>query len=187
MKKTLLLAGVACLFAANANAEFKLNPYVGADYNYDFWRMDRDARDALKDHSNGGTVVAGVKLNKWLGAEAFYQLSVPETKNVADEKYHSRLQAYGVDVLGYLPLGCDNKFELLAGLGIGEYEVKYRVTNPDFQASDKEEGIGYRLTAGAQYNLDANWSIRGTYRHVYVNKMFLNDLNELSLGVRYNF
>ena len=33
MKKTLLLAGVASLFAVNtANAEVK--PYVGLDYNY---------------------------------------------------------------------------------------------------------------------------------------------------------
>ena len=54
-------------------------------------------------------------------------------------------------------------------------------------SSDKDEGVGYRLTAGAQYNLDEDWSVRATYRHVYVNKMFLNDLNELSLGVRYHF
>ena len=31
MKKTLLLAGVACLMTANANAGM-LSPYVGADY-----------------------------------------------------------------------------------------------------------------------------------------------------------
>ena len=181
MKKTLLLAGVACLFAANANAE--LTPYVGADYNYDMWGMDQYAEDALIDHSHGGTVVAGTKFNKWAGVEAFYQLTKQESNHFAASLYHSRLQAYGADAMAYLPLGCENKFELLAGLGMGEYEVKVREDG----VADKFEGIGYRLTAGAQYNLDANWSVRGTYRHVYVNKTFLNDLNEISLGVRYNF
>ena len=32
MKKTLLMAGVACMFAANANAEIR--PYAGLDFNY---------------------------------------------------------------------------------------------------------------------------------------------------------
>jgi len=181
MKKTLLLAGVACLFAANANAE--LTPYIGADYNYDMWGMDQAFEDALIDHTDGGTIIAGTKFNKWTGVEAFYQLSTETSNHHEGNRYHSRLQAYGVDALGYLPLGCDQKFELLAGLGIGEYEAKVRENS----TTDKFEGVGYRLTAGAQYNLDANWSVRGTYRHVYVNKIFLNDLNELSLGVRYNF
>ncbi len=181
MKKTLLLAGVACLFAASANAE--MTPYVGADYTYSMWRMDQEAENALIDHSDSGAVVAGVKFNKWFGVEAFYQLSKQESNHYDDSRYHSRMQAYGVDALGYLPLGCDQKFELLAGLGFGEYEVKVREDG----YADKFEGNGYRLTAGAQYNLDENWSVRGTYRHVYVNKIFLNDLNELSLGVRYNF
>ena len=181
MKKTLLLAGVACLFAANANAE--LTPYVGADYNYDMRGMDQYAETALIDHSHGGSIVAGTKFNKWTGVEAFYQLTRQNSNHHNGHKFHDRMQAYGVDALGYLPLGCEQKFELLAGLGIGEYDMKVRVVN----TSTKEHGYGYRLTAGAQYNLDEDWSVRATYRHVYVNKSFLNDLNELSLGVRYHF
>ena len=182
MNKTLLLAGVACLFAANASAE--MTPYVGADYTYSMLSMDAVAEDVLVDHAHGGALVAGTKFNKWSGVEAFYQLTKEESNHYEGAKFHDRMQAYGVDLLGYLPLGCDQKVELLAGLGLGEYEVKVREAG---YRSDKEEGIGYRLTAGAQYNLDENWSVRGTYRHVYVNKMFLNDMNELSLGVRYNF
>ena len=182
MNKGLLLAGVACLFATAANAE--LTPYVGADYTYSMRRMDTMAKEALVDHSVGAAVVAGVKLNKWAGLEAFYQITKPETNHIADgTKFHDRMQAYGLDAIGYLPLGCDQKFELLAGLGIGEYELKIREDGD----VEKFEGVGYRLTAGAQYNLDEHWTVRGTYRHVYVNKMFLNDLNEISLGLRYNF
>ena len=182
MKKTLLLAGVACLFAANANAE--LTPYVGVDYNYDMRGMDHAAQTALVDHSHGASVVAGTKFNKWSGVEAFYQLTRQNSNHHNGHRFHDRMQAYGIDALGYLPLGCEQKFELLAGLGIGEYEMKVRANSI---RADKYEGVGYRLTAGAQYNIDEDWSVRATYRHVYVNKMFLNDLNELSLGVRYHF
>ena len=48
MKKTLLLAGVASLFAVNtANAEVK--PYVGLDYNYSSYGMDKPYNDAFED------------------------------------------------------------------------------------------------------------------------------------------
>lgn len=182
MNKGLLLAGVACLFATAANAE--LTPYVGADYTYSMRRMDTAATRALVDHSVGVTAVAGVRLNKWAGLEAFYQITKPETNHLGATKFHDRMQAYGLDAIGYLPLGCDQKFELLAGAGLGEYEMKVRANSI---RADKFEGYGYRLTAGAQYNLDEHWTVRGTYRHVYVNKTFLNDLNEVSLGLRYNF
>ena len=40
MKKFLLLAGVACLFAANANAaNVRLNQYVSAKASYDWNRV----------------------------------------------------------------------------------------------------------------------------------------------------
>ena len=184
MKKTLLLAGVACLFAANAaNAEVK--PYVGLDYNYSSFGMDHDANTALEDDYNNLSLIAGAKLHENFGLEAFYQRSLNE-KNTDPEgdKFSSRIQAYGVDALGYLPLGCDKQVELIAGVGLGQYEMKYRLQG---EGSDKEEALGYRLNVGAQYNIDENWSVRGRYRHVYLQHSFLNDLNEFSAGVRYNF
>ncbi len=182
MNKTLLLAGVACLFAANASAE--MTPYVGADYVYTMRGMDQDAENALVDHSHGGALVAGAKFNKWTGVEAFYSLTKQNSNHFGGNKYHDRVQAYGIDALGYLPLGCDQKVELLAGLGIAEYEMKWRKAG---DGSDKEEMVGYRATVGAQYNIDENWSARAAYRHVYMQHSFVNDLNELSLGIRYNF
>lgn len=82
MKKTLLLAGVASLFAVNtANAEVK--PYVGLDYNYSSYGMDKPYNDAFEDDYNSLSFVAGAKLMENFGLEAFYQRSLNE-KNTYD-------------------------------------------------------------------------------------------------------
>lgn len=182
MKKTLLLAGVACLFAASANAEVK--PYVGLDWNYSTFDYAYNLENAVEDDYQSASLIAGAKLHENFGLEAFYQLSQPE-KNTGDygATTHSRFQAYGLDALGYLPLGCDGTVELIAGAGIGEYEMKVR--NVAF--SDKEEAFGYRLNFGAQYNIDENWAVRGMYRHVYTQHSYIDAIDEFSLGVRYSF
>ena len=55
MKKTLLLSGIACLAAVNANAmSWNLSdyrPYIGADYVYSYAKQGSDARH-LKDDFN---------------------------------------------------------------------------------------------------------------------------------------
>ena len=177
MKKTLLLAGVASLFAVNtANAEVK--PYVGLDYNYSSYGMDKPYNDAFEDDYNSLSFVAGAKLMENFGLEAFYQRSLNEKNTYDGDKYSSRIQNYGVDALGYLPLGCDKEVELIAGLGLGQYQTKYREQG---YTSSKEEALGIRANVGAQYNIDENWSVRGMYRHVYLQKSVMNDINRIWL------
>lgn len=187
MKKTLLLAGVAGLFAATtANAEIK--PYVGLDYNYSSYGMDFPNNHIIEDDYNSLSLSAGAKLMDNFGLEAFYQLSDSE-KNThpLGLKASSHFQAYGIDALGYLPLGCDQKVELIAGLGLGEYKMDYRAKDSEGTEDSKERALGIRANLGAQYNIDQNWSVRGMYRHVYLQKSTLNDINEFSAGVRYSF
>lgn len=184
MKKTLLLAGVASVFAFNANA-VEFTPYVGVDYNYSMIKHDeptlvqtrtgvyKDGVMAGQAHS--ASVVLGTKVTPYAGVEAFYQLSKKEHK--AD--YRSQIQAYGADVLGYLPLGCYGEYEVLASAGLGQYTAKYN--------KDQDSGLGYRLGAGLQYNVTDNWAVRAMYRHVWVDKNIINSINEVSLGVRYSF
>ena len=106
MKKTLLLAGVASLFAVNA-ANAEVLPYVGLDYNYSSYGMDNYVRDYLEDDYHSLSLIAGAKLHENFGLEAFYQRSLNEKNSYDGDKYSSRIQSYGVDALGYLPLGCD--------------------------------------------------------------------------------
>lgn len=185
MKKTLLLAGVASVFALNANA-LELTPYVGLDYNYSMLKHDEPAisydqqQNMIKEgvmagQAHSASVVLGTKVTPYAGVEAFYQLSKKEHK--ADNR--SQLQAYGADVLGYLPLGCYGEYEVLASAGLGQYTAKYN--------KDQDSGLGYRLGAGLQYNVTDNWAVRAMYRHVWVDKNVLDCVNEVSLGVRYSF
>ena len=182
MKKTLLMAGVACMFAANANAEIR--PYAGLDFNYSTFDYAYDIENAIEDDYQSVSFVAGAKFHRNFGAEVFYQHSGKEKNTYDEDKYTTAFQAYGVDFLGFLPLGCDGEVELIAGVGIGEYEMKVKMVGA---GSDKEETLGYRLNVGAQYNIDENWSVRGMYHHVYTQKSFIDAIDEFSLGVRYNF
>jgi opacity protein-like surface antigen len=170
----LLLAGVASLFAYNANA-VELTPYAGVDYNYSFVDHDSSMDGIMADHANSGTVVLGSKVTPYAGVEAFYDLSKKEHKS----SNRSQIQSYGADILGYLPLGCYGEFELVGAAGAGWYDAKYN--------KDNDAGWGYRLGAGVQYNVTENWAVRAMYHHVWVDKSVLNDLNTLSLGVRYSF
>ncbi len=197
MKKTLLLAGVAGLFAFNANA-MELRPYVGLDYNYSDAAIAHHDQawgyhgtfNAQENNYDSATVVVGTKFNTNFGIEGFFQQSQNETRQFYG-KNTSRIQSYGIDALGYIPLGCEQKFELVGGLGVGSYELKTRAANTDgedyIERRDKDEGIGYRISAGLQYNVTDNVALRGMYRHVIVNGSDLDRINEFSAGVRYTF
>lgn len=174
MKKTLLLAGVASLFAYNANA-VEFTPYAGVDYNYSLVDHDSSMNGVMSGHANSGTVVLGSKVTPYAGVEAFYEISKKEHKT--DNR--SQIQAYGADIMGYLPFGCYGEYQLIGTTGLGWYDAKHN--------KDNDRGWGYRLGAGLQYNLTDNWAVRGMYRHVWVDKSVLNSMNEFSVGVRYMF
>ncbi len=186
MKKALLLAGVASLFATAANAEIK--PYIGLDGNYSSLDWAYDIENSVEDDYQSVSLIAGAKLVRNFGLEAFYQLSGGEKNSSGTENepefYHSRFTAYGLDALGYLPLGCEGKVELIAGAGVGEYTFKIRNVG---NGTVKDHSTGYRLNAGVQYNIDENWSLRGMYHHVYTQKSWVDAIDEFSVGIRYNF
>ena len=132
MKKSLLLAGVACvLIATNASAGWKdtihnavkdSKYYVGADYSYinaDFGGSFEEAKDSY----NSGILNVGVRMDKF-GVELFNQMSGKRTKDLADGDLKTKVNAYGMDLYGYQPLGCEGKYDLLATVGIANYYYK---------------------------------------------------------------
>lgn len=178
MKKILLLAGVAGLVASNANA-VELTPYVGADYNYSFVDTDHDADGVISGHSHSGALVLGTKVTPYAGLEAFGEYSKKEHKLGV----RSKIYDYGLDLMGYIPLGCYGEWEVIGTTGMGWYTIKAQ----GYGEKEKDRGWGYRLGAGLQYNMTENWSVRGMYRHVWVDKSYLDAIDEISLGVRYHF
>lgn len=155
MKKTLLLAGVASLFAFNAQA-LDVKPYVGVDYVYS--KADL-ATDEFDDQWNAYALSVGTKLNKNFGVEAFYQETDDAEKNIPLPAFNSiakteaSYKAYGVDFIGYLPVGCENKLELLGSVGLAQYDVEAKAkiaglsksSDDDGDRLSKARGRGWRL------------------------------------------
>ncbi len=182
MKKSILLAGVACLFSFSANAMEtdymdNIKPYMGLDYVYTKADIRKDL-DA-KDKYNSGLVNLGMKWGNYFGAEAFFQLSDRPNKGPVKTDFY----AYGIDLYGYMPMNCDATFSLLGSLGLAEYE--YKVKSP---LGNYDKGkLGYRMGLGAEYKFNDNWSARVMARYTYLDMRAVDNLQELSAGIRYTF
>lgn len=193
MKKTLLLAGVASLLAFQANAvEFK--PYVGLDYAY----TDASADDiyGLSDYYetkfNSGVINAGTKIGDYFGVEAFYQksgdekgpkIAIVDNQNnvIAADKITTSFDAYGLDLMGYIPV--TDKLEAIASIGAANYNFEME----GFGISLEEEGLGVRGGLGLQYNINDNLAVRGMARYVYLEMDEVDYLTEFTAGIRYSF
>lgn len=188
MNKALLLASAACIisFSSIANANMlsqEVKPYVGADYVYSYADYKGEAK-GLKKSYNSGAVNAGVRMGKYTGLEAFYQHSGERKTHREDTKIKSQIQAYGLDLYGYLPLGCNDKVDLLGSIGAANYKFKIKdLANGKY---DKER-VGYRVGAGAQYNFTDHLSARVMGRYSYIHTKELKNLAEVTAGLRYSF
>lgn len=194
MKKTLLLAGVACLFAANANAQLdnkhnmnwygkEVAPYIGVDYAFDRADYKKEAKQ-LKKNYNSFLINLGVRTMRYAGMEAFFQQSgnVKSFKNSGNE-VKTRFYAFGADMYGYLPIGCDG-FNLLGTAGLANYNIKAKYPQ---KGSDDKNRMGYRIGAGMQYDFTNHIAARVMGRYNYLNAKHLKDLKEVTVGMRYSF
>ncbi|MBP5698492.1 MAG: outer membrane beta-barrel protein [Alphaproteobacteria bacterium] len=183
----------------------------------------------FRDSSFGGSAILGLKAHKYFGFEGFYQRSFGERKNntitaeipvdkngvydptgknfdhYADGKIYDKRtflsSSYGIDLLAYLPL--NQQLDLLASVGVGQYEFETRAkgkitwdsdeankyyyidsatTNKDFDSA------GIRVGLGLQYNIEDTVALRGMVRYVKLSKDdYIKNLVEMSLGVFYLF
>lgn len=180
MKKTigaLLVAVSAVAFTANANA-YEYKPYAGLDY----------VRSNIKNESamkfNSASVNVGTQFNQYFGTEAFYQYSDQDSHGRGDDKALTRIQSYGIDALGYLPLGCDQTVSLIGTVGIANINATSKVEG----TKEKENGLGYRVGAGAQYAIDENLAVRALARYTFTDKVTdVDHIMEYVAGVQYKF
>ncbi len=178
MKNTIaLLAAVSAFaFTAGANAA-DYTPYVAADYTYTDFQN--------KAEVNGGKVALGTEYNKYFGTEVFFQYTGSDRVHSSEGTHEYAMRSYGLDAYGYLPLGCDQVFSLVGTAGVANIDVKYK--NPN-KYRDTENGLGYRVGAGVEYDIDSNVSVRALYRYTFTDKVnTLDHINEYSVGVKYAF
>lgn len=177
MKKALLLAGLAGMVAANAEA-VDVMPYVGLDAGYAMVDGNEDTNGWMSTKNWSLAGVLGARTDHF-GLEAFYMNSLRQHK--ADAA--SRISGYGVDALAFQQLGCSGRWELVGAAGIGEYKLKVNGA----EGGESDTGYGYRLGGGLQYAMSENTSLRVMYHHVWMNKSVIDSMDEFTVGIRYAF
>lgn len=213
--------------AANAQLR-KLNYfkyYLGLDYN--IGSMSAGSKDVafddlilaagpinvkpddVLDDQDSLSFVAGARISKYWGLEAFYQQSYDDnTKTSVDtvtlnnpdyhlmNDYTTSFKAYGLDLIGYAPVS--PYFDFVGSLGLAQYKFEnealftsYYVdhTNPAdvVKRNFDEDKIGWRAGIGAQLNIADGVALRAMYRYIYIGGDLVDDLSEVSFGLRFLF
>ncbi len=147
-----------------------------------------DVSSYLEDNLSAFAVSFGLKINQYFGLEAFYQQSEEGEKTVLDdiEKTKTKYKAYGLDFIGYLPI--TPQFDLLGSAGVGYYdaEASYEVYGIE-RLSLSDNGFGWRVGVGGQFNITDNWGIRVMARYVDPDIEGLKNMVDISAGIRYTF
>nr|QIM10304.1 hypothetical protein PlAlph_0580 [uncultured Alphaproteobacteria bacterium] len=176
------LAALAALTAIATPAEAIENvyrPYLGINYAH-----TRANAKKLRPNYNSAVAVLGSVYNRYFGTEVFYQYAGKDDFRHQALK-NTTFNAYGLDMLAYLPLGCKGRIAPLATAGIGQYTFKQKFTNG---GHNDDHGWGYRFGAGLQYNIDDNWAVRAIARYIHTDKIHNYDhLTEYTAGLRYTF
>ena len=186
MKKIYLLAAAVSVFAINSEAQawtmdHSMRPYMGADYIYSHAKHGGFARDAKKDY-NAWAVNAGVDIMQYTSIEAFFQQAFERKTHDGVNTHKSEFYAWGMDIYGRMPVNC-SAFNLLASVGLADYNVKYKYND----GSDDKQRVGYRGGVGFSYDFTEHVSMRVMGRYSYVGMKNLDDLMEVTAGLRYTF
>lgn len=203
MKKITASAAAIVAAFANFSAEAaEIRPYVGLDAVWDDVGLDDGMSAYLKDGYKSFKVNAGVRANDRFGVEVFYQHSGKEGKTVPTvfvnvlERITARIEAFGADVKGYLPVGGFEKAEFYGTIGVARYDFDgqdsaFNTATGAFASEDvSEKSTGFRFGIGAQYRFDDHWSADLSCRYVKLNggdDDAFNNLKEVSAGVKYTF
>lgn len=165
--------------------------------------------DDILDDQDSLSFIAGARMSKYWGLEAFYQQSYDDnTMTSVDNKtlnnidyhllndYTTSFKAYGLDFIGYAPLS--PYFDFVGSLGLAQYKFEneglftaYYVDGTDkrdvVKRSFDEDKLGWRAGIGAQLNIADGIALRAMYRYIYIGGDLVDDLNEFSLGLRFLF
>lgn len=168
---------------------FFFKPYIGADYDYTHARYQGGGTQIAEDNLNGGDIHIGVRLHKYLGAEAsYFQTEQAGKSNVLGTGINTTVQLKGetFDIMGYLPVY--NKLELIGTGGVSSLKATLALKGVGGHLSESQTEIKGRIGAGAQYWLTDNINIRGIVR--YQGADFSGSVNNVvvsSLGLNCQF
>lgn len=166
---------------------FRIRPVVGIDYVYSMVDIDdfdtEDGKlDLAKDKLNALAVSAGLQLNPYFGLEAFYQQSEKaKKKTYVEDGYYEiedQYKAYGLDLIAYYPV--ISQLDLIGSLGVAYFKAEVK----DIGSEDK---IGFRFGAGLQYYITDYLAFRLMARYNYTNIDGLDNIVDVTAGIRVYF
>lgn len=201
MKKILLLAGVACLAAANASA-FDFNPYVAAKAKYAFSRNEikvtgvEEGKAKLNKDVWGGSLAVG---HTYYVDNGDFRLELEYTKNGDAKKDGAKVKTQGVlfNVYYDFDLRTAVPVKPYVGLGLGWGRAEFEGVGE----SEKEDGASMQIGAGVSYKVCDHTSVDLGYRYItygdfdkeyhapgmYEKFEYKPRAHEILLGVRYDF
>lgn len=194
MKKFLLLAGVACLFAANAQAE--VSQYVSGKVSYDLNRIkikSSDQRNLKMDKNKVSSHVAyGVRAG-YVRGELELNDSLNLKKNIGDANV--KLYKHSLMANAYFDYLTCTPWTPYVGAGIGTAYLKYNVNSG--AAKKTVYNFAWQVMGGVTYDINANWALDAGYRYADLGQIRKNDGesvtkfkvrdHEIMLGARYTF
>ncbi len=172
------------------NYNYGIRPYIGLDYVYSMSDIDDfGGIDALEEDLNAFAVSLGLKFNQYVGLEAFYQQSEEGEKTTVINGYkletEDKYKAYGLDLVGYLPVS--QQVDFLGTVGVGYYDVDFTAKALGMEESRSDDGWGWRVGVGGQFNITDNWGVRVMARYVDPDIEGLKNMVDISAGIRYTF
>jgi opacity protein-like surface antigen len=173
--------------------------YIGVDYNkaniktkhekliFGDSNKSIEANELIDDLDDNISAVLGMRPHPNMGIEAFYNRVAKKNEvEKGNTTYSAKYHAFGVDLIGYLPV--TNYLDFVAVAGIGQYYFESSASYPDAAAEDAfGRTLAFRAGAGLQINLRSGLIIRSMYRYVHIDNMNIQILQEFSLGVRIAF
>ena len=206
MKKVLFLSGILLAFSVNAyaagtryyvaepqyyTAKVKTyhttgaRPYIGLDYVNSSIGIDDKGGLKWEQNLNAFALSVGARIN--FGFEGFYQQSEEGEKTTSGIiKTTDEYKAYGVDFIAYTPI--TNNLEALMSFGIANYEIEAAAKLFGVNAVEgDDDGIGYRMGIGFQYNFDEHWAARLMGRYAATDIDDVDHIIDITAGVRYHF
>lgn len=162
--------------------------------------------EMIDHHDNIGAVL-GFRPHRNFGMEVFYnrtyndsQMSKYDGTSIADPAYHmmhtytTKYQAYGIDLVGYLP--ATRYFDFVAFVGLGKYKFDNSARFDAFFGEDlvysktisfDEETTAYRVGGGVQFNIASGVVLRLMYKYINIDTDTIHYLQEYSVSLRFLF
>lgn len=217
MKKTLLLAGVACLFASQAMA---FNPYIGAKFKYSVQdaKFTTDTSDDLDidDKVVGGSIAIGTEHKVIGGAlrlEAEFNQNADAEKNHPDMFYIDnetgeisgpgtiklKLKTKSIMFNAYFDIDTGTGFKPYVGGGFGAGWNNLEVSGDLIYGEKKYRRLAWQIGTGVGYDVNSNVTLDVGYRYIdYGDKSYYDSFlkenvkiettaHEFYAGFRYNF